>query len=248
VVDLAAGQGPVPQVVEALRERGLAFLSGVDGPEAMLGLAAHLMTVVAHPDDDALGITTLTDLGPAGNGPNAAGFSARALPAHTDRSGVPDPPGLLMLVCAVPADSGGASLLADGRLVHEHLAAAEPQALTALHQPRTVLYGGGAGHLACVFATDPASGRIRARLRLDDLASFAPDVAAWIPTLATAIDRHSTTVTLRPGDGMILDNHRWFHARQSFTGPRRMHRILGDPLPHLDIRTGIPTNSRQPGR
>jgi alpha-ketoglutarate-dependent taurine dioxygenase len=248
MVDLAAGPESLPQVVESLRERGLAFLSGVDDPAEMLSLAAQLMTVVAHPDSDARGITTLTELGPAGDGPNAAGFSARALPAHTDRSGVPDPPGLLMLVCAVPADSGGASLLADGRLVHDHLSATEPQALTALHQPRTVLYGGGSGLLASVFTTNPPSGRVRARLRLDELASFAPDVAMWIPALTAAIDRHSITVTLRPGDGMILDNHRWFHARQSFTGPRRLHRILGDPLPHLNIRTGIPTDSRQHGR
>lgn len=132
----AVSPRPARELIGDLRTRGLAFLTGIDGPEAMLALAGQIMTVIAHPDSDSRGITTLTDLGPAGNQSAATGFSSRALPAHTDRSGVAEPPALLMFVCAVPGDTGGENLLADGLAVHGDLAGNHPGAVEALSRPR----------------------------------------------------------------------------------------------------------------
>jgi hypothetical protein len=72
-------------------------------------------TVFPHPDADVDGVTTITDTGPAGEHPGAAGFSHRGLPAHTDRSGVAVPPSLVMVTCAAGFFTGGAGLLTDGR-------------------------------------------------------------------------------------------------------------------------------------
>jgi hypothetical protein len=82
--------------------------------------------------------------------------------------------------------------------------------------------------------------------RLDDLVSFSPDVAKWIPQLTALIDRHTLTVTLHPGQGVLLDNHRWLHARDEFKGPRQMYRLLGNALTSIGMYPGIPIETGTP--
>lgn len=224
-----------------VRSDGLALFDGVYDDEAMLAAAGRMMYVTAHPDSDDRGVTTIVELGPAAAQPNAGGFSHRELLAHTDRSGVPDPPALMMLTCAVQARVGGASRFTDGLAVHDDLAATCPESLPALSRARSVLFGGAAGHLGAVFTPVPGPGPARAaiRLRLDDLVSFSPGAAEWIPQLTASINRHTFTVTLKPGQGVLLDNHRWLHARGTFEGPRQLYRLLGNPLPSLGMYPGI---------
>lgn len=241
-----------PSGTEAIRRRicsdGLALFGGVDSAEAMLAVAGPLMTITPHPDSDERGVTVIAELGPAANQPNAQGFSRRELIAHTDRSGVPGPPALMMLTCAVQARAGGANRFTDGLAVYTDLAARCPDALGPLSRPRSALFGGAAGYLGSVFTPVPGAGpsRIAIRLRLDDLVSFSPDAAEWIPHLTASINRHTFTVTLHPGQGVILDNHRWLHARDTFEGPRRMYRLLGNPLPAVPMHPGIPVRPAEP--
>jgi hypothetical protein len=68
------------------------------------------------------------------------------------------------------------------------------------------------------------------------------DVAEWIPQLTASINRHTLAVTLQPGQGVLLDNHRWLHARDTFEGSRKLHRLLGNPLPSLGMCPGIPVD------
>jgi alpha-ketoglutarate-dependent taurine dioxygenase len=230
------------RLARQVSEHGLAVFDGVADPAGLLAAAATVMTVVAHLDAGPDGLTTLTDLGPAGDRPGAAGFSDRALGPHTDRCGIPDPPGLLMLTCAAGVFTGGVSLLTDAAAVHADLAATAPQVLAAFHRPRSVLFGGEAGHLAAVFTSQVAATprRCRMRLRLDELALFGPDLYQHLPTLTATIDRHTVGLTLTPGCGYLLDNHRWLHARTAYTGARTLFRSLGQPLPGTGIHTGIP--------
>ena len=85
--------------------------------------------------------------------------------------------------------------------------------------------------------------RLQLRLRLDDLVTFAPDLLTHLPVLRVVIVRHTITVPLGAGQGYILDNHRWLHAREKFTGTRALYRVLGDPLPSLGLHPGIPQRS-----
>jgi hypothetical protein len=166
-----------PPTVEKMRHQacsgGLALFGGAYDVEAMLAVADRMMDITAHPDSDDRGVTTIVELGPAANQPNAGGFSRRELMAHTDRSGVPDPPGLMMLTCAIQARVGGASRFTDGLAVHGDLVATCPESLQALSRARSVLFGGAAGHLGAVFTAVPGPGpaRVTIRLRLDDLVS-----------------------------------------------------------------------------
>jgi alpha-ketoglutarate-dependent taurine dioxygenase len=211
-----------PAAAERMREQvcsnGLAQFDGASDVDAILAVAERLMYVTAHPDSDSRCVTTIAELGPDVDQPNGGGFSRRELTAHTDRSGIPEPPVFMMLTCAVQARVGGANRFIDGLAVHDDLAATCPEALQGLSRARSVLFGGAAGHLGAVFTSVPGPGpaRVAIRLRLDDLVSFSPDVAEWILPLKASIKRHTFTVALQPGQGVLLDNHRWLQrARHS---------------------------------
>jgi hypothetical protein len=250
---IGADLGPVSvreRLVEQLRTDGVAVFVGIRGPEHLLGFAGDLMSVVPHPDSDPTGLTTITDLGPAGRHPNAAGFSRRALPPHTDRSCLAHPPALLLTACASTATTGGSCRLTDGLAVHDDLAATCPEALAAFRRPRTTLFGGAAGYLGSVFTdvppTDSGPARRMTRLRLDDLVRFSPEIAGWAPALQAAIQRPSHSFDLAVGQGYLVDNHRWLHARDAYQGPRVLYRLHGDPLPGLGLHPGIPLDRGAP--
>ena len=99
---------------------------------------------------------------------------------------MPDPPGLLLLVCQRPADEGGTTRLADGARIVGTLAEQYPAALRSLSAPRAAFFGAAGGYLGPV--CEPAGpGRTRIRLRLDDLAWFSAHATAAIPLLRAAI-------------------------------------------------------------
>jgi alpha-ketoglutarate-dependent taurine dioxygenase len=232
------------QLADQLRTLGVVVVTGIQGPEHLLDFAGTVMSVVTHPDADPAGLTTITDLGPAGRQPNAAGFSRRALPPHTDRSGVAHPPALLLTSCANTAATGGSCRLTDGLAVHDDLATTCPQALAAFTRPRTTLFGGAAGYLGSVFTdippTEGGPARRMIRLRLDDLVRFSPEIAGYVPALRAAIERHSHSFELTVGQGYLVDNHRWLHARDAYEGPRVLYRLHGNPLPNVGLHPGIP--------
>jgi hypothetical protein len=58
--------------------------------------------------------------------------------------------------------------------------------------------------------------------------------------LLAAIERHTHTFDLSPGQGYVVDNHRWLHGRDAYHGPRALYRLHGEPLPELGLRSGIP--------
>jgi alpha-ketoglutarate-dependent taurine dioxygenase len=226
------------EVPAALADRGLALLDGLTDSACLLRLAHSIATVVPHWDSGPDGVTIISDLGREFVRRSFAGFSALALNPHTDRSGVSNPPGLLLTSCGQPAEIGGECVVVDGQAVYDDLAQSDPDALRAFRNPRSVLFGGAAGYLGSIF-TDIEDGRVAIRLRLDELAQFSPEVSCWLPSLLDAIDRHAVTFTLHPGQGYILDNHRWLHGRRAFLGQRVHYRILGDSLSHLGIPRGF---------
>ncbi|MDQ2876151.1 MAG: TauD/TfdA family dioxygenase [Actinomycetota bacterium] len=150
-----------------------------------------------------------------------------------------------MAVCGQQAHEGGSTRLIDGRTVLDDLAATCPDVLGALKQPRSARFS---DHLGAVLTDIPEPGTRPARqilrLRFDDLATFAPGLLALVPELQAAIERQSLTITLARGQGYLLDNHRWLHARNAFTGSRTMYRLHGNPVPGFGLRPGIPTADR----
>ena len=225
-----------PRVVTELGERGLVTFTGITGHTELVALARQLMTIRPHRDAGPDGVTVITSTQAKDSG--YAGFTDSELIPHTDGSGVPDPPGLLLLACQQPAGEGGNTRVADGASIASTLAEQHPAALRALSAPRAAFFGAAGGHLGVVL--EPVGpGRTRIRLRLDDLAWFSADAAEAVPLLRTTIARHTQTFRLREGEGLLVSNTRWLHGRDSFTGHRTMLRILGDPLPSKRIMPGF---------
>lgn len=77
--------------------------------------------------------------------------------------------------------------------------------------------------------TEHSDGRVSVRLRLDSLARFSPIVQSYLPCLRSALSTYQVRLPLGAGQGYLLDNERWLHAREAFTGSRLCWRALGEP-------------------
>ena len=194
------------------------------------------MSIRPHRDAGPDGVTMITDT--RTTDPGYAAFTDAELIPHTDGTSMPDPPGLLLLTCQQPASHGGNTLLADAASITTAPAEQHPAALRALSAPRAAYFGAAGGYLGPV--CEPGPGRARVRLRLDDLAMFSADATPLIPLLRAVVIEHQQAIHLDAGQGLLVSNTRWLHGRDSYTGPRIMFRILGDPLPSTGIQPGFP--------
>ncbi|MFB6557512.1 TauD/TfdA family dioxygenase [Streptomyces sp. NPDC056400] len=233
-------------VAEEVAAAGMALVSGLTTRTRVLDFAARLMVLEPHRDSDSDGLTTLRNIGVRAQRPGLGGFGTGELLPHTERSGISAPPRLMLLVCLQPAPSGGAVRLSDGRAVHAHLAATALEALEAMSRPRTAFYGNGGGHPSSIFTPHP-DGRVTLRLRQDELAQFSPLVQPFLPQLRQAIGTVQQRFDLRAGEGYVIDNERFLHARTAFDGNRVCLRALGSPLRPMQrgFATALPTG--QPG-
>lgn len=210
-----------------LREHGIVTIDQLGSRQAVRSYADRVMKLWSHPDSDVDRLTMIRDSGQRARRVGQAGFGRGDLAPHTERSSIPRPPRLMMLVCLRKADAGGEVLLTDGQAVHEHLSRTAPEALEHMNRPGTAFYGDGGGHASQIFT--PLAGRALLRFRRDQLAQFSPLIQRFLPHLDEAIAAHQREFLLEPGQGYIVDNHRYLHARAAFNGPRECVRALGEP-------------------
>ncbi len=227
------------QLASLLSRDGVLTFEGVPERATLVHLARRIMSVSHHRDSEDDGITVIRDRGDlVRRRPSYAGFGHDELMVHTEGSAVANPPQLMMLYCGRSAGSGGACRLLDGAELHRALANRHPDLLASLGSPRSVLFGGSAGHLGAVF--EDVAGRTVVRFRLDNLAQFSPQITRKLSLLRALLAELVVTVNLVPGQGYFLCNTRWLHGREAFTGERLMYRLLGNPLPVPGIAPGFP--------
>ncbi|WP_162688434.1 MULTISPECIES: TauD/TfdA family dioxygenase [unclassified Streptomyces] len=223
---------PLPEqprgITSRLQSQGLATIEGLTTRTAVLALAQRVMRLEPHRDSDSDELTTIQDIGRRSQQSGLGGLGNGELLPHTERSSEPHPPRLMLLVCLRPATTGGEVILTDGQAVHGYLAERSPAALEALTLPNTVFYGDGGGHPSQVFTRHPGQ-RTSIRLRQDSLAAFSPLISGYLPQLRQAINAVQQRLTLEAGQGYLIDNYRWLHARTAFTGNRVCLRALGTP-------------------
>ncbi|MFF2025030.1 TauD/TfdA family dioxygenase [Streptomyces sp. NPDC058171] len=232
-------------LMQLLHSQGMVTVEGLDTRTKVLAFARQVMSLVPHRDSDSDGLTTISDRGAASRRPGLAGLGAGELLAHTERSSLPCPPRLMLLVCQQPALSGGDVLLTDGRALHALLLERAPKALETMTLPGTAFYGDGGGHPSQVF-TRYRGERVSVRLRQDALASFSPLLVPYLPHLRSAIESLQQRITLRAGQGYLIDNSRWLHARTGFRGDRVCLRALGNPLTPMPPGFPVPVAGAVP--
>ena len=219
--------------LRALRDLGFALVRGDptddDGIKEMAAIIGPLVP-------SAYG--TIWSLKPEGS-KTVGGNTTKHLAPHTDEAYRHDPPGIRILYCVTPAESGGEVELVDGFTVAARLEAEEPEAfavLRSVRQPfervvredgidqrtltRSIVVGDDGEVIGLRFqtvsvgpmegaVTDPAS--VQAANELMLRLTIDPDLMV--------------TTRLLPGDAVFFDNHRVLHARRAFTDPARHHQI-----------------------
>lgn len=204
-------------IVKALNRDGLVQFEGLANPHDLVSLAQSIATIVPHRDSGPTGVTTISDRGDSTIRSGFIGFSASALQPHTDGSGVPHPPALLLTSCGVLVRKTALSPFRRGSRTR--------RLDLQTNRPRP---GGG-----------PPSTRRCGRLLPRGRTSAA--------LLREVIARHAHSVRLEQGQGYLLHNHRWLHGRHAFKGRRVMYRVLANPLPHFAIASGFrPTCLAEP--
>ena len=236
-VELRAAGG-VGELAAVLALHGFATFDGVPGEDALLQLAGRLGQVVRHRDSGSSGVTVIADRGQPTARPGQAGFTAQALIPHTDCSDQQHPAELVIMTCVRAGQQGGECVIVDCQAVYSELAAAAPDALVDLSAPRSALFGGSSGLLGAVFEPR-ADGLVGVRLRLDELARFAPQAQRWIPLLRRTIDQCAVSFPLPAGAGYVVNNRRFLHGRRAFVGHRMVCRALVRPRPAWRIPAGF---------
>ncbi|MFE9693674.1 TauD/TfdA family dioxygenase [Micromonospora sp. NPDC005806] len=235
------------RILSGLTTHGITLFQGGAERNDLLCAARSLIRIRTHRDSDSDGVTPIAQRAASNGGKTSlTGFTDRELWPHTEGAAVCRPPRVLMLACLRPAQTGGRSHLVDGRDLYDGIARTEPAMLAALSKPRSAYFGGGSGNLGAIFE-QTTEGRITLRLRLDELARFAPMLMPSIDRLRTLVQQQAIPVDLREGHGYILLNDRWLHGRTRFTGNRLMLRIIGDPLSTHALPSGFsPAEAPQP--
>lgn len=236
-VELRAAGG-VGELAAVVALHGFATFGCVPGEDALVQLAGRLGQVVRHRDSGSSGVTVIADRSQPTARPGQVGFTAQALIPHTDCSDQQHPAELVVMTCVRAGQQGGECVIVDGQAMYAELAATAPDALVDLSAPRSALFGGSAGLLGAVF--EPSTdGLVGVRLRLDDLARFAPQTQRWIPLLRRTIDRCAFSFPLPAGAGYVVNNKRFLHGRCAFAGYRMMYRALVRPRPAWRIPAGF---------
>lgn len=226
-VDLAQS-GAGRAITARLELSGLVTFGGLSARGAVLGLASRVMRIVQHRDSGRDGLTAIYATGRHDDRPGFAGFTDAELALHTEGTALRCPPRLMLLVCTQPAPRGGHTLLVDGRSVYADLAERSPEVVEALSNPRAGYFGRSGGIFAPAFAQHEG-GRVSVRYRQDAFVRWSPLAEMHLHALKLSATRTQQMLTLRAGQGYLLDNHRWLHARTAFDGARRCYRALGNP-------------------
>ncbi len=230
-------RGGFHHLIERLTESGLVTFD-IPSVDALLDLASALGEIVPHRDSDPRGITRIAAKslsGAAGYG----GFSHRGLPLHTDRSGTPEPPTVLLMLGSTPAEIGGESTLLDGAKLFTTLAEQLPEVLRLLMTPDCMLFGGAGSLLSASVFTQLSNDRIAVRFRFDELGYFRAELVPHIPVLVKLMNELAACFHLERGQGYALQNWRWLHGRTAFSGEREAYRVLVEVPPGSPIQRGF---------
>lgn len=212
----------------SLREFGVLFLTGMPSTK---DATRALVAPIGAPQRTFYGEMWSTRSEEASApGTQDTAYLNVAIKPHTDGTYFRDPPGLQVLNCVSQAEQGGETLLVDGEMVVRVLREESPSTLDFFARTRIPWFSYDAdirlSQLEPVVRLEPNGRLDHIRFNEYDRGDLCPgewydDV--FLPhwkTLVHVVNRESLIVRirLRPGDAVVVNNHRVLHGRTAFDG------------------------------
>ncbi len=212
------------EIIQALNDRGAAIIHGIPNSiEGLLDFGKSIGEIVKHPHSDNYGITTI-DFNPViGNANDGGlGFLKSELMLHTDRSSEPIPPDFVIVMCCEASQTGGLSKLSDTQPILNFIKANYPEKYKVLHTA-CCLFGDTLTRSPVV---STSHGRSIVKFRYDSLGFYPPSTWDAIRVFLRIAEESAHIFSLAPGQMYIIDNHRVLHGRTSYSGSRKVMRLL----------------------
>lgn len=216
------------EIPDELRAEGLVFFRSPQTRRSLIALAQSLGQIVPHRDSDSDGITVIEDR--AKSQLEYRGLTNLALDLHTDRSSEELPPRLILNYCTFAAADGGEVVLADARTAYDILSRTQPRVISLLEQPDAVGFSDGSKTLVAPVLSRDESGRMRVRFKFDSSLVANEDTWWALKHFKAVTDEHSLHISLRQGEGYVIDNSWWLHGRRQFSGNRQVLRLHIQPI------------------
>lgn len=212
---------------DIIRKYGVARIRGVSRDESgILEYAERLGSSRLNIPEQLSGPPVMHlrfDEGKAQSTSRPAYFTSSEFPLHTDLSYVDNPPRYLLTLC-IQADAagGGVSTIASLELAWQLLTETDRRTLmqhcfSFENAPNT---GQGVCRDQPIYEPNEKAGIWRFRL---DTLRYPEHSSAAVRNLAHALQRTKTTVALKPGELLAIDNHRIAHGRTAFHIPSARH-------------------------
>lgn len=215
-------------IAQRIQQTGLVTVSGMTDVADIAGFAARVMDQGEYQGTGPRGLHEVRDSGQHVHRADATERTRSAMDLHTYGAALAKPPHLALVVCLRADVDGGESLLADGEAVFYDLAGERPEAAHALSLPDAAHFGTGEQAVRAQVFQARTGQRRSVRLRQDGLIHWSKRSQPHLPALRSALDRHRHVIDLSPGQGYLIDNHRWLHGRTRFSGDRLFFRAEGE--------------------
>jgi hypothetical protein len=212
------------QAKKELKENGIIFLSNIHSEITGWLIANHFGKTVPNSDAEKNGITEITEEKIGSNPKNSRAFTRLGLIPHTDRSTKRVPPKYLLNWVQEPSQHGGEILLTDGNLLYKKMKKEYPSKLKILQDKIAFFSDGISSYIAPIFNKNSV-GDISIRFRDDNCVFFSDEAKPAILVLKKLICENTNIYTFQAGEGYLLDNTRWLHGRNAYSGHRLICRI-----------------------
>jgi hypothetical protein len=210
--------------IAKLKKNGIIFFRDIHSTSVAEEIAQLFGLTQQNLDASNNGVTEISEEKSGKNIKNSRAFTRLHLYPHTDRSPLINPPKYVLNWVKEAALEGGESLLVDGWLLFKEMKDYYPAHLKILQKAIATFTDGINTYIGPIFKSKNQKTIIR--FRDDDCVLFSDEAKESIKCLKELIDQHLIVIKLNDGEGYLIDNTRWLHGRNGYSGHRficRMH-------------------------
>lgn len=210
------------EITKEFSQKGVVLLSEIQNEQYLAELISRFCDIHKNTDNESITYLSATT---NNTDNNQRGFTNLALYPHTDRSSIENPPNMLALFCLESnASNDGKCLLVDGYLIAKQLHEKFPDTLEKLRKPNSAIFSDGTvAHTGSIIDCD--NNHFTIRFRFDQYGFFNSELIKHLDIFKRCVEENMVTFKLQRHEAYIINNRRWLHGREAFSGNRTMCRI-----------------------